>query len=57
MDVLDKKTNKELLQSVLAEIAKANNELKCAQADLTKATSRLKFLIVVSNKLIERTGD
>jgi hypothetical protein len=57
MDVLDSKTNKELMESVLAEIAKAKNEINCAKGDLTKAQSRLNFLVVVANKLIDRTGD
>jgi ABC-type Mn2+/Zn2+ transport system ATPase subunit len=54
MDIIDNKSEKELLQSIIAEIAKANNEILCAQKDLKKAQSRLNFLIVVSNKLIER---
>ena len=57
MDILDRKTDKELLQSIVAEIAKANNEIRCAQGDLNKAQSRLNFLVVVANKLIDRTGD
>jgi hypothetical protein len=57
MDVLDSKTDKELTQSLLAEIAKAKNEIGCAQRDLNKAQSRLNFLVVVANKLIKRTGD
>ena len=57
MDVLDKKTDKELLTSLLAELAKAQNEVKCARSDLEKATSRMKFLIVLTNTLIERKGD
>lgn len=57
MDVIDKKTNKELQESVLAEVNKANNELSCAEKDLKKARSRLNFLVVVLNKLIERQGD
>jgi hypothetical protein len=57
MDVLDKKTDKDLLQSLIAETAKAQNEIKCARADLEKATSRIKFLLVVTNTLIERQGD
>jgi len=54
MDVLDKKTDKQLQESVLAEINKANNELNCAEKDVKKARSRLNFLVVVLNKLIER---
>jgi len=57
MDVIDKQTDENLLKSVLAEVAKAKNEIKCARADLEKATSRLNFTIVVANKLIERKGD
>jgi hypothetical protein len=57
MDVLDSKTDKQLLQSLLAELAKAQNEIKCAQTDLEKATSRTRFLIVLTNTLINRQGD
>lgn len=57
MDVLDSKTNKELIQSMLAEIAKANAEVRHAQGDLEKAQSRLKFTILLANTLIERQGD
>jgi hypothetical protein len=57
MDVLDKKTDKELLQSLIAETAKAQNELKCARSDVEKAQSRIRFLLVVANTLIERQGD
>ncbi len=47
----------QLLRSMLAEAAKANNEIKCAKADLEKAQNRLSFLIMLTNKLIERQGD
>lgn len=57
MDVLDRQTDEELIRSLLAEIAKANNELNCATNDLKKARSRLSFLIAVTNKLIDRQGD
>ena len=57
MDVLGNKTNKELLKSLLAEIAKAQNELKCAKGDLDKAQSRISFLIVLANDLINRQED
>jgi hypothetical protein len=57
MDILDSKTDRELLASLLAEIAKAQNEIKCAKADIDKASSRLKFLIVLANTLIDRQGD
>jgi hypothetical protein len=57
MDVLDNKTDKELLESLIAEIAKATNELKCARGDLDKAQSRIKFLLVLAHTLIERQKD
>jgi len=57
MDVLDKKTEAEILRTMLAEIAKAANEIRCAKGDLEKAHNRLSFLLVLANKMIERTGD
>jgi hypothetical protein len=57
MDVLDTKSNKELLESLIAEIAKATNEIKCARGDLEKAQGRIKFLLVLAHELINRQGD
>jgi hypothetical protein len=57
MDVLDNKTDKELLESVIAEIAKAANEIKCAKGDLEKAHNRVKFLLVLTHELINRQKD
>jgi hypothetical protein len=57
MDVLDKKTDVELVQSIQAETAKATNELKCARSDIEKANARLKFVVMLTHKLIERQGD
>lgn len=57
MDVLDKKTNNELYESLLAEIAKSNNEIKCAQNDINKAHNRIKFSTLVIHKLIDREKD
>ena len=56
-DLIENKTDTELLQSIIAETAKASNEIACARRDITKATSRLNFLVVLANKMIERTGD
>lgn len=55
MDIIDKKTDRELYESLLAEIAKANNEIKCAQNDISKAQNRIKFSTMVIHKLIDRT--
>ena len=58
MHVLQNKTDQELIQSLLAEIAKSTNELRCARQDLDKVSSRLGFVIAVCNEMINRkTGD
>jgi len=54
MDILNTKTDKELLDSLLAEAAKARNEVSCAARDLNKANSRLGFLIMLANSLIDK---
>lgn len=54
MDIIDSKSDQELLQSLVAEIAKATNELKCARGDIDKAQSRIKFLLVIAHTLIDR---
>lgn len=54
MEVLSSKTDLELQQSMLAEVAKAANELRCAQRDVDKATNRLNFALVLVNELIAR---
>ena len=54
MDVITNKTEQELHRSLLAEIAKASNELRCARNDLQKATNRLQFCIAVINDLLDR---
>jgi hypothetical protein len=54
MDFLDSKTPEELHLSILAELAKTSNELKCAKADIEKITSRLSFLLAITNNLINR---
>lgn len=57
MDILDNKTDQELLRSVLAELAKAKSELQCARNDLDKMNSRLGFNIALVNNLINRKAD
>ena len=57
MDLIDKKTDAELIKSLLAELAKAKNEIACARQDLDKATGRIAFLLMVTNKLINRQKD
>lgn len=57
MQILDNKTDLELSESLVAELAKAQNEIGCARKDLEKAQGRLKFLIVLAHELINRQGD
>jgi hypothetical protein len=52
--MFDNITDEQLLKSMLAEAAKAGNEIRCAQADLEKAKNRLGFLVMLTNKLIDR---
>jgi hypothetical protein len=57
MQVLADKSTTELLQSAIAEMAKARAELRCAEEDLKKAAGRIGFLIVLANELINRHED
>ena len=54
MDVIVNKDDKELLDSLVAEIAKASNEIKCARGDIDKAQNRIKFAILIAHELINR---
>lgn len=54
MNILENKSDEEIVASLLSESAKAKNELKCAKADIEKAESRLSFCLVLINTLIER---
>ena len=55
MDVLDNKTDRQLAEVIVKEAAKSLNEIKCAQRDIDKASSRIQFLLVIANKLLERS--
>ena len=57
MDILETKSDIELLRSIVAELAKARNELACAKGDMDKANSRISFLLVVSNTILNRLKD
>lgn len=56
MDVLDKSSD-ELVEAMLPELAKAMSELKCAKQDLEKATSRMGFILLLVNTMINRQKD
>lgn len=55
--LLAKKTQHELVQSLIAELAKSTNEIRCSRRDIEKASNRLSFLMAVANELINRLGD
>jgi hypothetical protein len=57
MDILEAKTTQELNQSLVAELAKATAELRCAKDDLAKVSSRLSFVLAVVNTMINRQKD
>ncbi len=54
MSLIDNKTNGQLFESLLEETAKAQNELNHAKADIQKAQSRIRFVLMVLHKLIDR---
>jgi ferritin len=47
-------TTEELVQSLVAESAKALSEVRTIQSDLDKVNSRLRFILTVNNILKER---
>jgi hypothetical protein len=51
---IETKSNEELLKSLLAEAAKARNEINCASGDIQKATNRLNFILLLVNELTDR---
>jgi hypothetical protein len=57
MDLLDNKTTKELLLSMVGELAKAQNEMRCANRDVDKANKRISFCLAVINALQNRHKD
>lgn len=54
MDLLKHKSDQELLESILAEIAKSTNEIRCASGDIQKANGRMTFAIAAINELLNR---
>ena len=54
MQIWDNHSTVEILKSIEQELAKAQNEIKCANADITKATNRLSFTISGLHSLKKR---
>lgn len=57
MEVLQNKSTENLQQTMLAELAKSTNELRCATKDIEKAANRIGFALVILNELLERDHD
>jgi|DEB0MinimDraft_6_1074348.scaffolds.fasta_scaffold22100_2 hypothetical protein len=55
--MLAQQSEQQLRASLLAEIAKSTNEIRCARKDIDKASSRLGFLTALANEMINRQGD
>lgn len=53
-DLLEDKSDGELVDSILAEVAKATNELACIKRDQQKIASRLSFCLLILNHLKDR---
>ena len=53
-DTLKDNSDLELLSVLLREIAKAGNEIRSAENDISKAGRRLSFAIVLANRLLDR---
>ena len=51
------KAKMNFLKSLLASVAKAQNEIRSAEADINKAIKRNQFNIMLINKMIERETD
>ena len=54
---LERFNDKDLLQSLEAETAKALSEIRNAQGDLDKINGRLRFVLTVIHILKERLND
>lgn len=54
MTPIEDKSTLDLIKSLLAEAAKARNELNCAEGDLAKAKNRLSFILMLINEVIKR---
>lgn len=53
-EAIENKSNIELYRALLAEAAKSQNEIKCAQRDIDKAALRVSFILLITNALIDR---
>ena len=54
MEIWSRHTIQQILKSMETEIAKAQNEIRCAQADAKKASNRLAFCLSAVHNLKDR---
>mgnify|MGYP003144437529 FL=1 len=54
MQIWKNHSTQEILKSLEAEVAKAQNEIKCAEKDLVKAQGRLQFALSGIHHLQDR---
>lgn len=54
MQIWENKTITEIIKSMEMEIAKAQNELRCAERDIRKAQSRIAFTLSAIHNLNDR---
>ena len=55
--IFDDHTDEAIFRSILAEAAKATNELRCAKNDLNQVDVRLRFILATINHLQQRYED
>jgi len=55
--IFDDKTDDEIFRSIVAEIAKALSEIRCAKKDLEQADVRMKFALATVHHLKQRYED
>jgi len=53
--ILDHLTYQQMIDTVIREAAKASKEIATAEADISKANRRIKFCLLLANRLKERT--
>ena len=53
--VLDDLSTVQMIETVIRECAKASNEIVSAEADIAKAKRRIKFCLMLANRLKDRT--
>jgi len=54
MEIWNNKTPEAILQSIEAEVSKAQNEIRCAEGDIRKAQNRIAFTLSAIHNLKNR---